>query len=260
MSRRYRFLIPCLPLAAWSMGASAQFRCDCTRIVDSCKADVAVSGSSVQITSDHRECSRVDYFIDGQPFVSVAVDGEARQSRPASVAAPRVLVQSCQVCADASLGGAAALRAPGAAPPAAPSSRPPAGEGAGSDNGDGRLEAYIQVQPAYPAAASARRPTGYVEVEYTVNAEGRVEGARVTKSEPGTVFDAAALAAVSRWRYPADPGREPVKLTHRFDFRPPADAAAPAGGPSASAAGAQRPAAPRNDCLREGPVLDYGEV
>jgi TonB family protein len=256
MTQRYRMLISSAALLGCSMPAVAQFRCDCTQIVDSCKADVSVVGSSIQINSDHKQCSRVDYFIDGQPFVSVAVDGEARESRPASIGAPRILVQSCQVCADRASGVASTTssRAPSPSTPAASPQNP------------GELQAQIQVQPTYPAAALPRRLTGYVEVEFTVNADGHVGSASVAKSEPGKVFDSAALAAIGRWRYPAEPGREPVKLTHRFEFRPPAEASAAGGAAPQAAAGEGAPrsqptaGSARNDCVRAGPVFDYGEV
>ena len=45
-------------------------------------------------------CARVDYFVDGQPFVSVVVDGEDRENWLARTTNPRILVQSCQVCRD----------------------------------------------------------------------------------------------------------------------------------------------------------------
>jgi TonB family protein len=308
MNHGYRLLLPVAVLGVgpaallgFAPAASAQLRCDCTQIVDACQAQVSVSGSTVQISSDHRQCSRVDYFIDGQPFVSVAVDGEAHESRSASVGAPRVLVQSCQVCADSAFGAAAQTARPAASQsagspprPSGAASGPLPGSRAGAasnsstgsaasagsrssgaasssnetQEGGGQLEALIQVQPTYPAAAMARRLTGYVDVEFTVDAEGHVRSASVTKSEPARVFDSAALAAIGRWRYPSEPGRDPVKLTHRFDFRPPADAAAVAGAAGLEAAAravtteSALPAggAARNDCVREGAVFDYGDV
>jgi TonB family protein len=253
MNQRYRWMLAAAALLGGSAPALAQLRCDCTQVVDSCTADVAVVGSSVQITSDHRQCSRVDYFIDGQPFVSVAIEGEARESRPASLDAPKVLVQSCQVCADRSIDPAVAA--------AQVSARDSAAETASRD--DGPLEALIEVRPAYPPAALPLRLEGFVELEFTVNAEGHVQSASVTASDPATVFDAAAMTAIGRWRYPAEPGREPLKLAERFEFRPP-EVLAPA--PS-NRRGAARPddtrgaaGATRNECVREGPVFDYGDV
>lgn len=252
MNQRFRWTLAAALLGC-SAPALAQLRCDCTQVVDSCTADVAVVGSSVQITSDHRQCSRVDYFVDGQPFVSVAIDGEARESRPASLEAPKVLVQSCQVCADRSIDSAVAA--------AQISSRESTAEATSHD--DGPLEALIEVQPAYPPAALPRGPEGFVELEFTVNAEGHVQSASVTASEPAAVFDAAAMAAIGRWRYPAEPGREPLKFTERFEFRPPEALATAAPNPRGAARSNDTrgaAGATRNDCVREGPVFDYGDV
>jgi protein TonB len=77
--------------------------------------------------------------------------------------------------------------------------------------------------PTYPAQARAQRLEGYVVVRYDVTAEGRVENARVVRAEPAEVFDAAALAAVSTYRFaPAtkDGVPQPARdRESRVDFR-----------------------------------------
>ena len=55
--------------------------------------------------------------------------------------------------------------------------------------------------PNYPAEARAAHIEGWVLVEYTVSAEGRVVDPHVVKAEPPNVFDQAALDAVRQWRY-----------------------------------------------------------
>ena len=55
--------------------AHAQYRCDCTSVVDTCSAEVTARGSFLEIKTSAQQCARVDYFVDGQPFVSVVVDG-----------------------------------------------------------------------------------------------------------------------------------------------------------------------------------------
>jgi TonB family protein len=108
------------------------------------------------------------------------------------------------------------------------------------------LEPLISAIPAYPAAARGSR--GFVEVEFTVTATGTVENPRVARAEPGSVFDAAALSAVARRRYPAEPQRAPQTLTERIEFAPPARSAL-----AADTAG------PMNRCVREDAVYNYGE-
>jgi TonB family protein len=215
--------------------AHAQYRCDCTTVVDTCSAEVVARGSFLEIKADEPMCARVDYFVDGQPFVSVVVDGEAREDWLARTTSPRILVQSCQVCRDT---GASAAPAPSAPP-----------SSAGRAEAAGGLEPLITGVPRYPDAARARALRGWVEVEFTVTPAGTVENARVIAAEPRNVFDAAALEAVGRRRYPADDDREPQVLTERIEFAPPraepAAAAAPLTGPL-------------NRCVREDAVFNYG--
>ncbi len=73
----------------------------------------------------------------------------------------------------------------------------------------------------YPSQARDAGVEGYVVVRYDVDEEGRVINTRVVEAEPPGVFDDAALAAVSRWRFepPRDEDAEPVTgLTSRLDF------------------------------------------
>lgn len=220
----------------------AQYRCDCTSVVDTCSAEVTARGSYLEVKTDKPMCARVDYFVDGQPFVSVVVDGEDRQNWLARTTNPRILVQSCQVCRDS--GASAAPTEP------ARSSAAPASETNGAD--DGALVPLIAGVPEYPEAARARGLRGTVEVEFTVTPAGTVESPRVVTAEPRNVFDAAALAAVARRRYPANEQREPQTLTERIEFAPPRSAPAPVA--AAPATG------PLNRCVREDAVYNYGEM
>ncbi|HEY8519014.1 MAG TPA: energy transducer TonB [Gammaproteobacteria bacterium] len=230
-------------LAAMQPAAAQQLTCDCTTIVDACNADVQVSRGFIEVTTDHSQCARVDYIVDGLPFVSLAMNGSDRREWSAQSASPRVLVQSCQVCR-ATPSGAAQQSAITFAPTRA------------GGAGEGGLEPLIAVTPTYPEAARARRLEGYVEVELTVTPGGTVENARVTASQPSGVFDQAALAAVSRWRYPADPERAPVTVTERIEFQPDPVNAAP---PPRAAAASTAPG-PRNQCVREDAAYHFGEM
>jgi periplasmic protein TonB len=57
----------------------------------------------------------------------------------------------------------------------------------------------FNVDPLYPAPARAARIEGLVILEVIINAEGRVESARVLRSAP--LLDQAAIDAVRQWRY-----------------------------------------------------------
>jgi protein TonB len=218
--------------------AQAQYRCDCTSVVDTCTAEVVARGTFLEIKTDRPQCARVDYFVDGQPFVSMVVDGEDRENWLARTTNPRILVQSCQVCRD---------NGPGATAAAAP-----AVSARATAERDGVLEPLIAGVPEYPTAAQARGVRGRVEVEFTVTPAGTVENPRVVSAEPRGVFDAAALAAVARRRYPADAARAPQTLTERIEFAPPRAAAA--SGRALASNG------PLNQCVREDAVYNYGEM
>ncbi len=75
-------------------------------------------------------------------------------------------------------------------------------------------------QPAYPPALLGARIEGYVEVEYALDAAGKVQDARVTAAMPRGEFEQAALSAVRAWQGPASDGAQRQE-TRRFAFRLP---------------------------------------
>ena len=66
---------------------------------------------------------------------------------------------------------------------------------------DGDVIPRVRVNPDYPPNALTKNIEGWVRVQFTVTAIGTVKDAIVVGSEPGTVFDDAALKAIARWRY-----------------------------------------------------------
>jgi TonB family protein len=181
-------------------GASAQPQCDCTSIVGSCTATAQLQDSLIEITSSVQQCSRVDYLVDGIPFVSLVVDGAAQRSAIVQ-GTPAVIVQGCQVCRE-DLATAAATST---------------GSGSGLVS-EGEPMRLISVDPVYPAEAAAAGLEGWVDVSFAVSAFGTVTAPAVVAAEPAGVFDAAALAAVSRWRYTRPPPGEERQVTERVRF------------------------------------------
>jgi TonB family protein len=224
--------------------AAAEWRCDCTSIIASCRAQAVAHESFVEVTSDVDQCARVDYLVDGIPFVALVVDGSERQDWIAQSASPDIIVQSCQVCLD----NTTAADTEAANVPAQSASTPASTE----------PTQLIAVDPLYPPAAMAAGIEGYVDVRFTLSPSGTVVAPQVVAAEPAGVFDQAAIAAVSRWRYsPPANGQEPT-ITERVDFDL-SDAilalarrAAPVNAPSA----AVRPT--NNDCVREQTRYDFG--
>ena len=95
--------------------------------------------------------------------------------------------------------------------------------GCAAPTGDGvpPLRFVQGAMPAYPAAAKAAGLEGWVRVRYAVGADGAVGNPQVVEAAPEGVFDAAARAAVARWRYAPDPrglGWESVESVVRFEL------------------------------------------
>jgi len=238
MARITPFVISVAIIAGTPVSAWAQWRCDCTTVVDSCSAQVTAEASWIDVTTDSLQCARVDYFVDGLPFVTTVVEGQSRIDWISPRETPDVRVQSCQICAD-NAGG---------------ESTEPA---AAAD--DGPLEPLLRWNADYPPQAQLSGAEGFVTVEFDVTPEGGVENAAVVESEPGDLFDQVALAAVNRWRYVADTQRGATHLSDRLEFS--LDDMIWQLQPSAT----QRPpdaavSAPRNQCIREDVVFNFGEM
>ncbi|WP_440223929.1 TonB family protein [Dokdonella sp. MW10] len=82
--------------------------------------------------------------------------------------------------------------APVATPPPAPAPTP-APRGATTD-----LAAVNVATPTYPQQAARNRAEGWVEVEFTVTAEGAVENVRVVRADPPRIFDREAVRSIER--------------------------------------------------------------
>jgi periplasmic protein TonB len=108
-----------------------------------------------------------------------------------------------------------------AAPRAVAKSRAPAAAVVDANGASAPVLTH-RVEPAYPPDAKRTRRQGWVDVSFTVQADGSVSAASVTDSEPRYVFDRAALSAVSRWQFvPGTQDGKPVALQmrQRIEFR-----------------------------------------
>lgn len=105
---------------------------------------------------------------------------------------------------------------PAAAPPPAPAPAPaPVGE-----TRDARMT--TAPQPEYPATAARNRQSGWVEVEFTVAADGSVQNARAVSSSPPRVFDREAVRAIQQAKFEPRLDRgQPVAATlrRRIEFK-----------------------------------------
>jgi len=67
--------------------------------------------------------------------------------------------------------------------------------------GEKSLQRIEYVAPKFPAATRNRGASGWVEMEFTVLADGSTGNIVVTNSNPRKTFDVSAVTAVSQWRY-----------------------------------------------------------
>ena len=75
--------------------------------------------------------------------------------------------------------------------------------------------------PAYPARAASRGTEGWVDVQFTVAADGSTRDVAVTGSSPAGIFERSVLDAIRDWRYEprvvaGKPVDQRVKLRVRF--------------------------------------------
>ncbi len=71
--------------------------------------------------------------------------------------------------------------------------------------------------PRYPFSALRRKIEGDVTVAFTIQPDGSVASPRVVATTSPGLFDQAALAAASRWRFETTP--VPVEVTRELRFR-----------------------------------------
>ena len=71
-----------------------------------------------------------------------------------------------------------------------------------------------RVEPVYPPEAARAGTSGFVEVEFTVDASGKVASVSVVNAKPARTFETAAVKAVKQWMFApgTDGGRGKVRL------------------------------------------------
>ncbi len=75
------------------------------------------------------------------------------------------------------------------------------GGGFSMASADGDAVPMVRVPPQYPERALQRGIEGRVLVEFTISKSGSVKDAKVIAAEPSSIFNKAALKAVSQWKY-----------------------------------------------------------
>ena len=76
-----------------------------------------------------------------------------------------------------------------------------AAEDLGAGGSDRDIMPLVRGEPHYPMRAKQRGIEGWVELMFAITETGAVADIVVTASHPGTIFNSAAVKAVSRWKY-----------------------------------------------------------
>ena len=135
-------------------------------------------------------------------------DKEQAQAAAAAAAAAAKAAAATQAPAAAPAATAATTPAPAATTPApkpvAPAPPPPVAEAPAPAAPAGETHPAQLVKsaaPAYPPEAVRSKKDGWVQVEFTVDANGQVTDAKVANADPPRLFNTAALDAVRRWTF-----------------------------------------------------------
>jgi len=202
--------VSAIAIVLFSQKANAELRCDCTQVIDSCSATVSLDGMRVNIESDSRDCSRVDYLIEGQPFAALVVGGSTQLSWPGQpLRDARIVIENCRVCAETDLSAARQTDKT---------------ENKAKQRADSAAEAIVKIMPMYPRDAWTNDIEGDVTIEFNVSATGIVEQIKVIKST-NPVFITTSIDAISRFRYaPAHQDGVDIAASgvrEKFEFRIP---------------------------------------
>lgn len=76
----------------------------------------------------------------------------------------------------------------------------------------GDLKPVKRVEPQYPPEAARNGTTGYVDVEFEVDATGKVSKVSVVGAKPTRTFEKAAVGAVKQWLFAPGGGKGKVRL------------------------------------------------
>lgn len=87
----------------------------------------------------------------------------------------------------------------------------------GSGPAHAELKPLKRVEPVYPPEAVRAGTSGFVEVEFAVDASGKVSSVSVVNAKPSRTFESAAVKAIKQWQFaPGGDGRGKVRLDFKL--------------------------------------------
>jgi hypothetical protein len=95
-------VLPVLLFVAFITQANAQTRCECEYDdwVDDCDAEFERKGDWILFKSDTEQCSRIDWYTDSQPRLTIVEDGKETVNLMGIADDADISISSCKVCKD----------------------------------------------------------------------------------------------------------------------------------------------------------------
>lgn len=75
------------------------------------------------------------------------------------------------------------------------------------------IERNIEI---YPSRAWVHDKEGYVKIAYDINADGKVENAKVVEAEPKNLFEKSALDSIYKWKYEPNKPTSGMEVTINY--------------------------------------------
>lgn len=92
---------------------------------------------------------------------------------------------------------------------------------AGDPSAEGDVIPIVRIEPQYPREALIDGISGWVDIEFTIEADGTVSDPKVLDSSPRRLFDRNAVRAIYKWKFkPRIVDGRPVarRATQRIEF------------------------------------------
>lgn len=101
--RLHTLIVFVLVLFSGAVTAGTRCECEAANWLGDCTAKVERNNNWVRITSSTLQCSRVDWYIDAQPHLTIVVDGAESEELLLIPPNAKLIIQSCKVCKDAAM-------------------------------------------------------------------------------------------------------------------------------------------------------------
>lgn len=91
----------------------------------------------------------------------------------------------------------------------------------GNPTAEGDVIPIVRIEPQYPREALIEGIGGWVEIEFTIEADGSVSSPKIIDSQPRRMFDRNAIRAIYKWKFkPRIVNGKPVarRATQRLEF------------------------------------------